>query len=72
MTDLVRKLRRCMNSQCSASSTLTTPQRFLRPRTDLPLMITLLSEPTTAKGIICFKDEINLVNSIKKGAVNLP
>lgn len=67
MTDLVRKLRRCMNSQWSASSTLTTPQRFLRPRTDLPSIITLFSEPTTAKGMICCKGESNLVSGSKRG-----
>jgi hypothetical protein len=50
-TNLVRKFRRCMNSQWFTSSTLTTPHRFLRPRTDLPSIITLRSEPTTAKGI---------------------
>ena len=38
----------------SAESTLTTPQRVLRPRTVLPSMITLRSEPTTAKGIIFY------------------
>ena len=54
-THLVKKLRKCTNSQWSASSTLTTPQRFLRPRTVLPSMITLFSEPTTANGMVCYQ-----------------
>ena len=55
-TNLKRKSRRYTNSQCLSSSTLTTPQRFLRPRTGLPSMITLRSEPTTAKGIMLCED----------------
>jgi len=54
-TNLKRKSRRYTNSQCLSSSTLTTPQRFLRPRTGLPSMITLRSEPTTAKGIMLWR-----------------
>lgn len=49
---LVKKLRSDTNSQCVSSSTFTTPQRFFRPRTALPPMITLLSDPTTANGIM--------------------
>ena len=55
-TNLKRKSRRYTNSQCLSSSTFTTPQRFLRPRTGLPSMITLRSEPTTAKGIMLCED----------------
>jgi hypothetical protein len=52
----VRKLRRCTNSQCASFSTLTTPHRFLRPRTGLPSTSTVRSEPTTAKGIMLYRD----------------
>ena len=48
----VRKLRRYTNSQCFSSSTLMTPHLFFRPRTLLPSIVTVRSEPTTAKGII--------------------
>jgi hypothetical protein len=58
-THLVKKLRKCTNSQWFESSTLTTPQRFLRPRTVLPSIITLFSEPTTAKGMICYKQKLD-------------
>jgi len=48
----VKKLRRYTNSQCFSSSTLMTPHLFFRPRTLLPSITTVRSEPTTAKGII--------------------
>jgi hypothetical protein len=50
----VKKLRRYTNSQCFSSSTLMTPHLFFRPRTLLPSITTVRSEPTTAKGIIAW------------------
>jgi len=50
----VKKLRKYTNSQCFSSSTLITPHLFFLPRTLLPSITTVRSEPTTAKGIIAY------------------
>lgn len=69
---LVRKLRSDTNSQCVSSSTFTTPQRFFRPRTAFPPMITLLSEPTTANGIMfCAHTQVNVHNKLTIGKTEI-
>ena len=68
---LNKKLRRCINSQWFTSSTLTTPQRFLRPRTDLPSIIKFLADPTTANGMVfCARPSIKLIS--RKSSFSYP
>lgn len=68
---LNKKLRRCINSQWFTSSTLTTPQRFLRPRTDLPSIIKLLADPTTANGmVLCSRPSVKPIQ--RKNTLLLP